>query len=117
MKPDINSRQDIEIFIRRFYEKVLRDDLLAPVFQHVDWPHHTPIIIDFWESVLLGGQSYRGNPFQKHIGLPIKPEHFAQWLKHFNSALDENFSGYNVNQAKERAQSISGIFQHKLGLI
>jgi hemoglobin len=54
MKADILNRADVEKLITEFYAKVRQDALLAPVFQHVDWPHHTPIIIDFWSSLLLG---------------------------------------------------------------
>lgn len=116
MKKDINSREDITLLIGRFYDKVRKDELLAPVFSHVDWPHHTPIIIDFWCSLLLGDQSYRNNPFQKHIDLPIERRHFQRWLGLFGETVEENFSGEKANEAIARAHSIGGIFQHKLGL-
>ena len=113
---DILNRDDITKLIMAFYGKVRQDELLAPVFSHVDWEHHTPVITDFWSSLLLGDQSYKRNPFEKHINLNIESVHFERWLQLFNQTIDELFSGSKANEAKERAISIAGIFQHKLGL-
>jgi hemoglobin len=117
VKRDILTRNEIEILVDRFYEKVNRDKLLAPVFSHVDWPHHLPIMYNFWSSMLLGDQTYRGNPLQKHLQLPIDKSHFSQWLELFKETVDENFEGDKAKEVKMRAQSIAGIFQVKMGLI
>jgi hemoglobin len=117
MLPDINNKIDIETLVNRFYEQVQADELLAPVFSHVDWPNHLPVMYSFWSSMLFGDLTYRGNPFEKHINLNIGTEHFAQWLKLFTNTVDRNFSGSNADEIKQRAQSIAGIFQHKLGLL
>ncbi len=47
MKKDIESREDIELLVNQFYNKVNQDTLLAPVFSHVDWPNHLPIMYNF----------------------------------------------------------------------
>lgn len=117
MKKDIESREDIELLVNQFYNKVNQDALLAPVFGHVDWPHHLPIMYNFWSSMLLGDQSYQGNPFQKHIHLAINSTHFNRWLGLFSATIDENFAGMKADETKSRAQSIAGVFQHKLGLL
>jgi hemoglobin len=114
---DIATRADIELLVNAFYEKVMKDDLLAPVFQHIDLPHHLPVLYNFWSSVLLGDQSYKSNPFAKHIQLPIDITHFDRWLSHFRSTVDEHFAGDKAEEAKQRAFSIAGIFQAKLGLL
>jgi len=116
MKTDITTREDVEKLISAFYARVTADPFLAPVFGHVDWPHHLPIMVNFWSSMLLGDQSYRGNPFQKHITLPIGKEHFSQWLQLFDTTVDELFSGPVASEAKARAASIATLFQHRLGL-
>jgi len=116
MKNDINTRTDIEKLVNDFYGKVQRDQLLGPVFSHVDWAHHLPIMYDFWSSILLGDQSYRGNPLQKHLPLPIEGKHFDQWLKLFTETVNENFAGEKAEEVKMRAESIAGIFQLKLGI-
>jgi hemoglobin len=117
MKSDIQTRADLEKLISNFYDKVRRDDFLAPIFANVDWPHHTPIIVDFWSSLLLGDQSYKRNPFQKHVDLAIASSHFSRWLELFHETIDENFEGAKAIEAKERSVNIAALFKHKLGLI
>lgn len=114
---DILARPDVESLIRKFYDKVQADTLLAPHFAHVDFPAHLPTMFNFWSSMMLGEQSYQGNPFQKHIPLKIGKEHFQQWLKLFVDTVDENFQGDRADEIKKRAQSIAGVFQYKLGLL
>ena len=116
-KNDIASREDVKKLVEDFYSKVRADQLIGPIFSHVDWDHHTPLIIDFWAMVLLGEQSYKGNPFQKHIKLPLQPAHFERWLQLFKETIDENFQGAVANEAKTRADAIASLFQYKLGLI
>jgi hemoglobin len=117
MKHDITNREDIKLLVDRFYDKVQTDELLGPVFSHVDWPHHLPIMYNFWSSMLLGDQTYRGNPFEKHLPLPIQPKHFDQWLKLFRETVTEHFSGEKADEVITRAESIAGIFQLRMGLV
>jgi hemoglobin len=114
---DIQSREDVAFLINEFYQKVLRDPQLAPFFKNIDWEHHTPVIIDFWCMILFGDARYRSNPFEKHLKFPLQSVHFTQWLTHFSITVDENFKGVKAEEIKQRAQSIAGIFQHKLGLV
>lgn len=116
-KADIVSREDIQLLVDRFYDKVKANPLLTPVFGHVNWPKHLPVMYNFWSSILLGDSSYQGNPFQKHVALPISAAHFKQWLELFHETLDENFSGEKAEEAKSRAADIAGLFQFKLGLL
>lgn len=111
---DIQTRDDIQVLVDSFYGRVRTDALLAPVFAHVDWPHHLPVMYNFWSSMLLGDRSYAGNPFQKHIGLAIDHAHFAQWLVLFKATVHEHFEGAMATEAISRAESIAGLFQHKL---
>jgi len=114
---DITSREDIELLGKSFYKKVNADELLAPKFQHLDWEKHLPIMYNFWSSMLLGDQSYQGNPFQKHISLSIQATHFDRWLTLFTQTVDEQFTGPKAEETKSRAQSIAGVWQHKMGLM
>ncbi|MGZ3777903.1 MAG: group III truncated hemoglobin, partial [Mucilaginibacter sp.] len=61
---EIETREDIGLLVERFYEKVKGDDLIGDIFNNelfFRWDTHIPIMIDFWESVLLGSGTYRGN--------------------------------------------------------
>ena len=54
---DIASRQDIEKVVEAFYTKVKADELIGSIFSEVDWPHHLPVMYNFWSSILLGDNS------------------------------------------------------------
>lgn len=116
-RSDILSRNDVELMVNSFYDKVKADELLAPVFEHVDWPEHLPVMYNFWSSMLLGDMSYSGNAMGKHLALSISRNHFIRWLELFMATVDEHFEGYNATEAKIRAQSIAALFQHKMGLV
>lgn len=117
LRHDINKREDIQLMVDTFYEKVNNDPLLGPVFSHVNWPHHLPIMYNFWSSMLFGDQSYQGNPLQRHLHLAIDKTHFERWLAIFVQNVDEHFVGNKAEELKMRAQSIAGIFQIKMGLL
>lgn len=111
---EITQREDIILLVNSFYDKVKQDDLLGPLFTHVDWPHHLPVMYNFWSSMLLDEQSYQGNPFQKHVALAISASHFDRWLELFHQTVDENFIGDKANEVKDRSRSIAGVWQYKL---
>lgn len=113
---DIVERKDIELLVNTFYEKVKDDAKLGPVFSHVDWPRHLPTMYQFWSSIILGEQSYRGQPFAKHVHLPIDATHFTRWLELFTQTVDETFSGEKAEEIKHRAASIASLFQHRMNL-
>jgi hemoglobin len=113
---DITQRVHIEKLVNAFYHKVNRDDLLAPLFAHVDWPKHLPVMYRFWASLLLGERSYDGNPFEKHMRLSLQAGHFERWLMLFHQTVDELYAGEMAAQAKDRALSIARVWQHKLGV-
>ncbi len=114
---EISSRANIELLVNTFYEKVQADTLLAPLFAHVDWPHHLPAMYSFWSSMMLDERRYQGNPLQKHMPLGLKAAHFERWLALFHATVDELFEGDKAEEIKMRAQSIAMVWQHKLGLL
>src|SRR6266849_4870908 len=100
MKNDISNRQDIEILINRFYDKVRKDEVMGYIFNDiakVDWPKHIPVMYDFWESVLFYTATYNGNPMLLHQQLndktPLTTHHFQNWLRLFTITVDELFTG------------------------
>jgi len=113
---NLTDTPDIELLVNSYYDKVKQDPLLAPVFADVYWPAHLPVMYRFWATMLLGNQSYAGNPFQKHVGLKIEGRHFERWLALFTETVDMHFEGPMAEEVKSRAQSIAGVWRFKLGL-
>lgn len=121
IKRDIETRTDIELFIKAFYEKVKTDPVIGIIFTEVvkmDWEHHIPIIASFWESILLDNPVYKRNAMAVHYDLnkkyPLKQEHFDAWLQLFNKTLDETFAGPVTNLAKKRAARIASLMLFKM---
>ncbi|GAB2827023.1 group III truncated hemoglobin [Ferruginibacter profundus] len=121
MKKDIASRADIETLIISFYEKVKQDATIGFIFTDVvkiDWAHHIPVIVDFWESILLDNPVYKKNAMEMHYDLnkkiPLQKEHFESWMQLFAATIDELFEGKIATAAKVRAQSIAGVMLFKM---
>ena len=124
MKPDIAKRSDIELLINSFYEKVKKDEVIGVIFNevmHMDWEHHIPIIIDFWDSILLNADVYHKNAMEPHFAInkifPLQQQHFERWLKLFTETTDEYFEGPIATLAKTRARGVAGIMQIKMDQI
>lgn len=118
---DIQTQDDIKLMVDTFYKKVLADELIGPIFNDVaklDWGEHMPIMYAFWGSVLLGTQTYQGNPMTKHIALdklfPLQKEHFHRWLQIWQQNLAEHFDGPIKEQALTRAQNIASVMEYKI---
>ena len=121
MKLDITNRADIEKFIGSFYENVKQDKTIGYIFTEVvemNWEKHIPVIVDFWETILLDNPVYKKNAMEVHYGLnkkiPLQKEHFTSWLQLFNAAVDNLFEGKIADLAKTRAKSIAGIMLFKM---
>lgn len=120
-KKDIENRADIIQLINAFYDKLLDDELMAPLFTEVaqiNLSEHLPILYDFWESVLFQAGIYSRDTMQPHLDLhyahPLQDRHFERWLELFNDSVDERFEGEKAHQAKVRALSIATVIRIKI---
>lgn len=117
---DIQNIEDIKKMVDSFYDKVNQDKELSYIFNDfakVDWPKHLPIMYNFWNKILFSQGNYKGNPFEKHIPLPIESKHFERWVEIFCQNIDSLFQGEKAEETKLRAQSIAYIFDNKLQMI
>jgi len=121
MKRDITARADIENLIDTFYTKVKVDKTIGFIFNDVmkvNWEHHTPIIVDFWETLLLDHPVYNKNAMAVHYDINkkvhLQKEHFDQWIYLFTTTVDELFEGKIAELAKTRAKSIGSIMLLKM---
>lgn len=62
---DLAARTDIEALLRRFYGRVMVDDVLAEPFAELrveGLDSHIPVMADFWETALFRAGRYRAAP-------------------------------------------------------
>lgn len=119
-KKQIENREDIQLLVDSFYQKVRKDTLIGPIFNDVakvDWDEHLPKLYNFWSDLLLGEDSYRGRPFPPHMKLNLQPSHFERWLKLFIETVDEHFVGMKADEVKFRALRIARNFMANLSLV
>ena len=120
-KPDLDSRQHIERFIDSFYQRLLADERLAPIFLDVadiDLTVHLPHIKDYWCKLLLGEKGYRRHTMNIHRQLhgrqSLQPGDFQRWLALFNATLDEHFAGEGSERARRVATAIAANMEASL---
>lgn len=111
---DIKSSDDIKLLIDTFYQQVVDDVEIGYIFTDiakVDWDSHLPRMYAFWEFLLLGSDTYRGNPMEVHRHLNEKialtRAHFDRWIKIFHETVDCLFQGENADNAKARALAVA----------
>ena len=121
MKKDIENRNDIELLVNTFYQKIMMDEELGYIFRekaNINWLTHLPTMVSFWENMVLFTGNYEGNPMNLHRHLhhiaPLNQFHFDKWNQLFLKTLDELFEGEKARLAKERTISISAIIQDKV---
>lgn len=113
----IESRQDVDFLVRRFYEQVRTHELLGPIFNEVvqDWAIHLVHLSDFWEMILLqtGPGAGKFNPTRVHrevdakVNHAIEQAHFGNWLELWFNTIDDNFEGEVAEFAKEHARRMA----------
>lgn len=113
-KPDISTKANVEHMVKSFYESLLTEESMKPMFAHIDFEKHMPHMVAFWSFVLLDEAGYTTNVFDKHVNLGIKKEHFNTWLTHFENTVNSHFEGEKAELAKQRANLIAYTFEKKL---
>ena len=118
---DIETRDDCETLVRAFYSRALHDPVIGFIFTDIaklDVEAHVPVITDFWETLLLGAQSYDRGAFHPHANLHRKVElregHFTAWLNLFYATVDELFAGPRAEAAKAHAYRLGNAFRMRL---
>ena len=118
---DIENKEDLLLLVTDFYDKLLSDPAISYIFTDVvkiTLDEHLPILVNFWSQSILGTGGYTNNLTQIHLDIDIKShltkELFEIWLYHFETAIDEDFSGLNCERMKNQAHNLSTIMQIKI---
>jgi hemoglobin len=121
---DIGTRSDCERLVRAFYGRALVDPVIGWIFVDVaqlDVEAHVPHIASFWETILLGAQSYSGGAFRPHAALharvPLRAGHFERWLWLWRTTVDDLFAGDRAELAKRHAARVAQAFHARLQTI
>ncbi len=116
----LNTPEQIRFLVRTFYTEIRKNAQIGHIFEQLiaDWEVHLQKICFFWEAVLLGGQSYQGNPMLKHIEIdkkiPLSESDFEVWLSLWTGTIDAHFEGEKAEEAKQRAQSMGWLMLYKI---
>jgi hemoglobin len=123
-RPDIHDRADCERLVRAFYGRALTDPVIGFIFVDVarlDLEAHVPRIASFWETILLGAQTYGGGAFRPHAVLNTKVRlragHFERWLWLWRTTVDELFAGERAELAKSHAERVARAFHARLQMM
>ena len=118
---NLESRENIELLVNSFYEKVVKDETIGFFFKDiikVDWDKHLPKMYSFWESILFGQMSYKGNPMAIHFPInestAMEKKHFDRWLSLWKETISENFEGENASMAITKSENIAKLMSYKM---
>lgn len=117
MTKDIKELDDIKLLVDTFYSRIREDLMLKDIFNNViqdRWPQHLEKMYRFWQTVLLDERTYSGTPFVPHAKLPVEKAHFDQWVRLFNSTVNELFVGEKAERAKWQGERMAEMFLMKI---
>ena len=119
--PDLDCREQIDAMVHGFYQRLLNDPVMAPVFldvAKVDLGKHLPVICQYWHKMLLGDREYQRHMMAKHRALDdqvrLTGEHHERWLGHFMANLNGRYAGPNTDRARRLAATIMDNLYHQL---
>ncbi len=120
---DIENRADIIRLVDAFYEMLLKDPAMIPVFEPSmkNWNDHVERVYNFWDNWLFQTGSYTGGLMWVHIDrnrtYPLNTNLFELWLAYWNLSADKLFEGKNANFVKNKALEIGQIMNAKLNKV
>ncbi|WP_230531653.1 group III truncated hemoglobin [Microvirga roseola] len=113
------SEELIRQLVETFYDRVIRDPELGPIFQKPlagRWSQHLARMTDFWSAVALRTTRYQGKPQAAHRGFDLTPELFALWIALFEETAREICEPEVADFFIDRAQRIADSLQIGLGI-
>ncbi|PIE37620.1 MAG: globin [Gammaproteobacteria bacterium] len=118
---ELNSRAQIQRFVGLFYQKLLADEQLKPVFVDIagiDLEQHLPRIVDYWCKLLLKEPGYDRHTMNIHRALHARralgEADFQRWLMLFETTMAQHFCGANAEHAVQIARRIAANMQNAL---
>lgn len=125
MQTNILNRENINKLVITFYTAVLENEKLAPFFiEHLGidmnnetWATHMQLLTDFWSTLVMGVDDYKGFPFPPHAQMSgLDRESFETWIKLFFESVDNVFTEEIASKFKEKSSIIASNFMRNLGI-
>ena len=113
------NEDSIRALVHGFYDAVLKDEVLGPIFAREvapeQWPLHLDKMCAFWSSLLLKTRRYQGRPLRPHLQIPeLNDPHFRQWLALFRETATKAFNQEDASAVIAIAEKIAQSFQLSL---
>lgn len=119
------NRKNINKLVVTFYTVVLENKKLAPFFiEHLGedmnnekWTTHMQLLTDFWSTLVMGVEDYKGFPFPPHAQMHgLDREAFETWIELFFKSVDSIFTEDIALKFKEKSSIIASNFMRNLGI-
>lgn len=120
------TKEILNTLVIKFYSKVLKDDLIGPIFTDIlgnnlntnTWKAHIELLTNFWASIALGDFEYNGSPFAPHVKFQerLSVKAFERWLALFLETLNTLFEPHIAKLFHERGLRIAGNFMRNLNI-
>jgi hemoglobin len=111
---DIETYEECQFLIERFYDKLMTDQHIGHYFQELNLSKHIPRVAEFWAFILIDRTGYTGNMMDAHARLPLIVDDFDRWLTLFHETVHEHYNGEKANLAIERSTLIACTMKSKL---
>ena len=122
---DTVDRPEIEIMIREFYARILKDETVGPYFIRAlgddlnspKWYEHFNTLYNFWVLIMTGRRGYGGDPYPPHAFIgKLYPETFERWLEIFHEVVCEYFTPDIAEKFYKKAEILAEQFMDNLGV-
>ena len=96
----IGGEQGVKNLVRAFYDRVLKDQELAPFFEEASIDRLYAMQYEFFTAALGGPVNYSGISIAKaHFGKGIEREHFSKFVNH----LIDTLQAWQLNEGEIHA--------------
>ncbi|OUS32143.1 hypothetical protein A9Q99_01690 [Gammaproteobacteria bacterium 45_16_T64] len=110
---DLDTVKNIDAFVHSFYQKLLDDEVMSPLFlKHaaIDVTEHLPTISLYWQKMLWGDTQYNNHMMSMHRKIDAKhtfnEQHYQRWLDYFKQTASESYDGFYTNKALRIAEKV-----------
>lgn len=85
----LGGEEGIRAVVEEFYDRVLADDALAPLFAEADVAYLEDTLTSFLCAAAGGPERYDGPPVREaHRDVPLEPHHVWRAVSHLGASLE-----------------------------